>query len=115
MAAEPDAAAQLLDLCAGLPLALAIVGARCTTYGTFPLGALSKELTDQSTRLGTLGIGDRRAVFSWSVDALEAEAAADAFAMLGLTPGTDIGAPATEPPRGLMEIPSDAGLPPPSR
>ncbi|WP_338019514.1 AfsR/SARP family transcriptional regulator [Saccharothrix deserti] len=96
IAAEPDEVAELLDLCAGLPLAIGIVAARAALSG-LPLRALAEELHDTSTRLDALDAGELtanlRAVFSWSYRALDPDTA-DMFAVLGLVPGPDIGLPA---------------------
>jgi hypothetical protein len=97
LAAEPAAAAELLAVCAGLPLAVAIVAARAAHHPTFPLAVLADELRDAPTRLAGLDAGDLRAnlrtVLSWSVRTLGAQAA-DLFALLGIAPGPDISLPA---------------------
>lgn len=97
LAAEPDAIAELLGYCAGLPLALGIVAARAAIHPGFPLAVLADELRETSSRLDALDTGDPaaslRAVFSWSHQALSV-AAAGAFGLLGLAPGPDIGLPA---------------------
>jgi DNA-binding SARP family transcriptional activator/tetratricopeptide (TPR) repeat protein len=93
VAAEPEAVADLLTHCAGMPLAISIVAARATTHPDFPLTVLADELRDASTRLDALDTGELtnlRAVFSWSYRALDPEAAA-VFRLLGLAPGPDIG------------------------
>lgn len=95
--AEPDAVADLLAYCSGLPLALGILAARAQTHPTFPLAALAEELRDASARLDGLDAGDLRvnlrAVLSWSVRALGTRAA-NLFALLGVAPGPDISLPA---------------------
>jgi DNA-binding SARP family transcriptional activator/tetratricopeptide (TPR) repeat protein len=92
-AAEPAAVAELLDLCAGLPLALSIVAARAAHHPDFPLAALAEELRDVPGRLDALDAGDLhanlRAVLSWSYHALDARAAG-VFVLLGLASGPDI-------------------------
>jgi DNA-binding SARP family transcriptional activator/tetratricopeptide (TPR) repeat protein len=97
VAGEPDAAAELISLCARLPLALAIAAARATTRPTFPLAALAAELRSARSRLDALGAGEDvanvRAVFSWSYNQLSPPAAR-MFRMLGLHPGPEIAAPA---------------------
>jgi tetratricopeptide (TPR) repeat protein len=94
MAGEPDAVRELVNWCQGLPLAIAIAAARIVTQPTLTLAALAEELRERSTRLDALDAGELsgnlRAVFSWSYRALPA-AAATAFRLLGLAPGTDIG------------------------
>ncbi|MGW5053692.1 tetratricopeptide repeat protein [Actinokineospora sp. NPDC004072] len=104
VAAEPEAVAELLGCCAGLPLALSIVAARALTHPEFPLAALAEELRDQKTRLDGLNAGEiplnLRAVFSWSVEALP-DRAATLLALLGLAPGPDISLPAAAALAGL--------------
>lgn len=91
--AEPEAVAELLERCAGLPLALGIVAARAVAQPEFPLSALAEELHETSARLDALDAGELgvclRAVFSWSYYALDAETA-DVFRLLGSAPGLDI-------------------------
>jgi tetratricopeptide (TPR) repeat protein len=95
MAAEPAAVAQLLQQCAGLPLALGIVAAYAETHEVFRLGALVTELDHGSERLDMLSCGDLpanlRAAMSWSYHALTADSAG-VFRLLGLIPGPSIGA-----------------------
>jgi DNA-binding SARP family transcriptional activator len=94
LAAEPQALAELLDGCAGLPLALGIVAAQATAHPDFPLALLADELLDHTQRLDILDGGElttsMRGVLSWSYHALSA-VAAGVFALLGLAPGPDIG------------------------
>jgi hypothetical protein len=84
---------QIIEACARLPLALAIVAARATTHPTFPLAALAAELRASRGRLDAFATGqpcsDLRAVFSWSYHTLS-PAAARLFRLLGLHPGADI-------------------------
>jgi tetratricopeptide (TPR) repeat protein len=94
LAAEPEAATELLSCCAGLPLALSIVSTRAATSPDLPLAALATELRDAATRLDGLDGGDLavnlRAVFDASYRSLDAEAAT-VFRLLGLLPATDAG------------------------
>ncbi|MCX2951514.1 tetratricopeptide repeat protein [Lentzea sp. NEAU-D7] len=97
LAAEPVAVADLVDCCAGLPLALKLVAVRAARHGDFPLRVLAEELHDHAARLDGLNSEDTnsgiRAVFSWSYDALPAPAAA-LYGLLGLAPASDISLPA---------------------
>jgi tetratricopeptide (TPR) repeat protein/transcriptional regulator with XRE-family HTH domain len=97
-AAEPDAIAEIADLCACLPLALAVGAARATVWPRLPLSALAGELRTAIGRLDALDTGDPaasvRAVFSWSYDRLSGETAR-MFRLLGLHCGPDISVPAT--------------------
>ena len=93
LAAEPEAAGELIRLCSGLPLALAITAARAASRPRYPLTALVAELRDTRSRLDALATGeeatDMRAVFSWSYQNLR-PAAARMFRLLGIHPGPDI-------------------------
>ncbi|HJP79489.1 MAG TPA: BTAD domain-containing putative transcriptional regulator [Pseudonocardiaceae bacterium] len=105
LAAEPEATADLLASCAGLPLALSIVAGRALENPDFPLALLAAELHDETTRLAlldedtTTGV---RAVLSWSHAALR-PAEATAFALLGLAPGPDISLPAAADLLGIAQ------------
>ncbi|CCH31245.1 BTAD domain-containing putative transcriptional regulator [Actinosynnema sp. NPDC047251] len=92
VAAEPDAAGDLLACCHGFPLALAIVAGRACADPGSPLAALAAELHE-----ACLDVLDHdnpaaglRAVLSWSHQALTAEQAR-VFALLGRVAGPDIG------------------------
>jgi DNA-binding SARP family transcriptional activator/tetratricopeptide (TPR) repeat protein len=93
IAAEPKAVEQIIDACARLPLALALVAARAAIHPTFGLAALAAELAAAGGRTGRLDGGDVlsqvRAMFSWSYTTLT-PAAARLFRLLGLHPGPDI-------------------------
>jgi tetratricopeptide (TPR) repeat protein len=97
VAAEPAAADELVRLCGGLPLALAIAAARAAVRPHFLLATLAAELADSAGRLDALDVGDPatsvRAVLSWSTTQL-GEEAARMFRLLGLHPGPDITVPA---------------------
>jgi DNA-binding SARP family transcriptional activator len=91
--AEAEAAAELLRLCAGLPLALCIVSARAAIHPRLSLAALARELGESRGRLDALDIGDAstdmRAAISWSYRGLSPHAAR-VFRLLALHPGPDI-------------------------
>ena len=95
VAAERDAAAAIIEACAGLPLALGIAGARAQSG--FPLAAIADELAEAYDRLDALDADDAstgvRAVFSWSYATLT-PSAARLFRLLGLHPGPDVSVPA---------------------
>ncbi|HEV7652027.1 MAG TPA: tetratricopeptide repeat protein [Actinophytocola sp.] len=95
--AEPDAVEELLDHCAGLPLALSIIAAHASVHPAFRLADLVGELTRTSDRLSAFDGGDLgtnlRAVLSWSYRTLGPQEAT-AFRLLGVAPGPDIGATA---------------------
>jgi DNA-binding SARP family transcriptional activator len=93
IAAEPAAAAELVSLCARLPLALGVAAGRAATRPGFSLAALAAELRDTRNRLEVLDAGDAatdvRAVLSWSYEQLS-PSAARMFRLLGLHPGPDV-------------------------
>jgi DNA-binding SARP family transcriptional activator/tetratricopeptide (TPR) repeat protein len=109
LSAEPRAAAELIRLCAGLPLALAIAAARASTRPGLGIGALAEELKDAQRRLDALETGDpavsARTVFSWSLGHLPAPAVR-LFRLLGLHLGPDITIPAAASLAGIL--PSEA-------
>ncbi len=92
-AAEPEAVEQIIGLCAGLPLALAIAAARAAALPGLPLSALAGELASEPDLLDALDTGDQmtslRAVFSWSYRQLPG-AAARMFRLLASHPGPDV-------------------------
>jgi DNA-binding SARP family transcriptional activator len=104
VAAEPDAVRRIVDRCARLPLALAIVAARAAIRPDATLAALAGEL-DGAT-LDALRSGDPatdvRVVLSWSLRAVS-PAAARLFRLLSHHPGLSFGTHAAA---------SLAGLPP---
>jgi DNA-binding SARP family transcriptional activator/tetratricopeptide (TPR) repeat protein len=125
VAAEPDAVRQIVDACAGLPLALAIVAARAVTHPRWSLADLAAALADSRARLDLLAAdsagADVRAVFSWSYLSLH-PAAARMFRLLGAHPGPEFNAPAAaslaaqapatfaEPATAALNTPAAASL-----
>jgi tetratricopeptide (TPR) repeat protein len=97
VAAEPDAAGELIRLCTRLPLALSIAAAYAKRAPDLPLAALARQLRDATTRLDLLDGGDPvsslRAVFGCSYTKLP-RTAARMFRLLGLHSGPDISVPA---------------------
>ncbi|HEX6684212.1 MAG TPA: helix-turn-helix domain-containing protein [Candidatus Limnocylindrales bacterium] len=97
VAAEPYAANEIVGLCAGLPLALAVAAARATAEPSLALGALAAQLRDTGQRLDALELADDatdvRAVFFWSYRRLD-PAVARMFRLLGVHPGAEISVPA---------------------
>lgn len=91
------AAEEIVALCGGLPLALAVVGARALMQPDFPLGALARQLRGSQDSLVAFSSHDARtdlrSVFSRSYDTLSTGAAA-LFRLLGLHPAGDITLPA---------------------
>jgi DNA-binding SARP family transcriptional activator/tetratricopeptide (TPR) repeat protein len=92
MAAEPQAIRDVIELCARLPLALAMVAAQVVSRSDVSVATIVCELRDSHTRLDALGlggIGDIRGVFSCSYDTLDHDAAR-MFRFLALHPGPEI-------------------------
>jgi DNA-binding SARP family transcriptional activator/tetratricopeptide (TPR) repeat protein len=98
VADEPEAAQSIIDRCAGLPLALALVAARAAAHPGTPLLHLAAELNRVPRPLDAFSSDDAstdaRAVFSWSYAAVSLPAAA-LFRALGLHPCEPIAGPAT--------------------
>ncbi|WP_262285210.1 BTAD domain-containing putative transcriptional regulator [Micromonospora sp. MA102] len=94
VAGQPDAVADILRFCGGLPLALGIVAARAALRPDLALSSIAAELATAISPLDVLD-GDEvatnlRVVLSSSVRALTPPAA-EVFTLLGLAPGPDIG------------------------
>jgi DNA-binding SARP family transcriptional activator len=93
VSADPAAVAAIVELCARLPLALRVVAEYAARRPDEPLAGIAAELRQQRSRLDALSADDDvstdlRAVFSWSYNALESDAAR-MFRYLGLLPGAD--------------------------
>jgi tetratricopeptide (TPR) repeat protein len=95
-AAEPDATAEVLVACAGLPLAIRICAARLAKRRQWRIATLAGRLRDQHRRLDELTTGDLavRASFQVSYDSIRTvRRGADparAFRLLGLWQGASI-------------------------
>jgi hypothetical protein len=92
--AEMPAARDLIELCAGLPLALSIAAAQAAARPETPLADLAAGLRAGPRRLDALDAGDPacdvRSVISWSYNCLDASAAR-MFRLLGVHPGQESG------------------------
>ena len=130
-AAEPEATAELLEACAGLPLAIRICAARLASRTGWTIAAMATRLRDVHRRLDEMQAGDLavRASFQVSFTSLPVSAGpagtgaggidpARAFCLLGLWTGPTISADAAAAlfgiPRysaeGALEILVDANL-----
>ena len=94
---ESAAVDDIVALCGGLPLALAVVGARAALHPHFRITALASEIHAAHTRLDPFDSGephsDVRSAMSWSYEALT-PLAARTFRTLGLHPVPDVTAAA---------------------
>jgi DNA-binding SARP family transcriptional activator len=105
VAAEHDAASRLVELCDGLPLALAIVAERAQRVGG--LIEVVQALMDERAKLDVFGDSggdphsDLWVALSWSYRALDPDAAA-MFRKLGLHPANDI---SLETAAALADVP----------
>src|SRR5580704_16678928 len=97
--AEPDAVRDVVAICAGLPLAIRIAGARLAARRGWEIRSLAHRLADQRRRIDEFTAGDLgvRACFQVSFDVLprgESGGGADPaslFRMLGVWQGPSIG------------------------
>ena len=109
LAAEPDAAAEVLRACGGLPLAIRICAARLATRPQWRIATMAARLRDEQRRLDELQIGDLeiRTSFQMSYDSLRAGRhpadPARTFRLLGLWPGQQISLPAAAALTGERE------------
>ncbi|MCF0078707.1 ATP-binding protein [Streptomyces lomondensis] len=119
VAAQPDAARLLVELCAGLPLAVRVAGARLAARPERRITTMVRALTEERDRLEVLAIdGDHnvRATLDLSYRTLPPRAAR-LYRLLGLHPGPEFGsavAAAVLAPEGkateLLEKLHDASL-----
>ncbi|MET0234200.1 MAG: BTAD domain-containing putative transcriptional regulator [Kibdelosporangium sp.] len=102
VAAEPQAVAELVGLCGGLPLALGIIAGRAHTHPRVPLAEFAADL--RGLGLGALEDDDPAtgltSVLSWSYRALTTQQQV-VFGLLGIAPGPDISLPAAAGLTGL--------------
>jgi tetratricopeptide (TPR) repeat protein/transcriptional regulator with XRE-family HTH domain len=92
LAGQPaEVAAELVELCGRLPLAIRIAAARLRAHPAWDLAHLVRRLRDQQHRLGELAAGQRSvtAALDLSYQDLSAEVQR-AYRMMGLHPGPDI-------------------------
>jgi DNA-binding SARP family transcriptional activator len=109
--AEPEATAELLLACAGLPLAIRICAARLATRPGWTIRAMAGRLSNEHRRLDEMRVGDLavRASFQVSFTSLPAAAQpgdiapADAFRMLGLWHGPSVSSAAAAALFGTAE------------
>lgn len=110
IAAEPEAVRSLLELCAGLPIALCVAGAMIVTRSKRPIARLVAELADERRRLAALSRDEDLsvvAVFSTAYQRLS-PAAQRCYRAFGTHPGAgDVGIDVLVASGGLVD--SQAG------
>ncbi|HET9970500.1 MAG TPA: BTAD domain-containing putative transcriptional regulator [Streptosporangiaceae bacterium] len=117
-AAEPEATAELLEACAGLPLAIRICAARLATRSGWTIAAMAARLRDVHRRLDEMRAGDLavRASFQVSFASLPASTGAGgidparAFCLLGLWSGSSISSAAAAAMFGVPEYSAEDAL-----
>ncbi len=87
--AEPAAVEELLHMCAGLPIAVRICGARLASHEGRPVQWLVDELADENRRLERIVAGSERSVDAIFTDAYQALSvpAGVVYRRLGMHPG----------------------------
>ncbi|MQA94277.1 MAG: tetratricopeptide repeat protein [Streptosporangiales bacterium] len=107
VAADPDGAREIVELCGALPLAVAIAGARLAGRPHWPLSHLAERLRDARGRLSELGDDDRgvRASIGLGYRACD-ELERLAFRRLGLLEAPDFPAWVVA---ALVDRPAEAG------
>ncbi len=112
-AAEAEAAGEIVESCARLPLALSIAAGLAVRQPGRPLGEIAARLRDARSRLDALAADDAatdpRAVLSASYDQLSAPAAR-MFRLLAVPPGPDISLPAAASLAGVPRPAAAAAL-----
>ncbi|MFI0978910.1 hypothetical protein ACH4SP_18150 [Streptomyces sp. NPDC021093] len=88
VAAEPEAAARIVEWCGGLPVALHVAAARLVVHRRLTLGMLAGELADEKRRLSALKVPGESvvAVFGVAYEGLPEEVRR-VYRLLGLYPG----------------------------
>ncbi|MFF8384998.1 ATP-binding protein [Streptomyces kanasensis] len=111
VAAEQEAAAELVALCGRLPLALRVVASRLTNRPQWSLAYLAGRLRDEATRLDELTVEHRsvRTALELSYAAMPA-GHQELFRLLGAHPGTDVDGPAAAALAGLAPQTAEARL-----
>jgi DNA-binding SARP family transcriptional activator len=117
-AAEPEATAELLDACAGLPLAIRICAARLVTRSGWTIRAMAGRLTDEHRRLDEMRAGDLAVRASFEVSFTSLPPSTDkqgidpalAFRLLGLWQGPSISIAAAAALFGVPEYSAEDAL-----
>ncbi len=98
VAEQPEDARSLVELCAGLPLAVRVAGARLATRPGRRIGTMVRALAEEHRRLELLALdGDHNVTATLDVSYRSLPpAAARLYRLLGLHPGREFDAPAAE-------------------
>jgi DNA-binding SARP family transcriptional activator/tetratricopeptide (TPR) repeat protein len=105
VAGDPGAAARIADLCAGVPLAVRVAGAKLLARAHWPLRTLATRLSDERRRLDELVVGDLAIRSSLALNHNELTGAPrHAFHLLALLGPPDFGAWLAAP---LLEVSLD--------
>ncbi|SFI69086.1 AAA ATPase domain-containing protein [Amycolatopsis sacchari] len=111
VAAEPGAAAELVELCGHLPLAVRIAGNRLASRPDWSLAYLVTQLRDEHTRLAALAAGDLRVRPAFEISHRRLSPAARlVFRRAAVVPGPDFGAELAAVATGLPEAEVQAHL-----
>ncbi|GAA3013180.1 AfsR/SARP family transcriptional regulator [Actinokineospora diospyrosa] len=116
-AAAPALVAEVVELCARLPLAIRVAAARLRHRTTWTVAHLAERLRDERNRLTELAAGDRSVTAAFDVSYAHLDHRQQRmFRLLGLHPGPDLDATAAaaltqvdDPAGGLEEL-LDANL-----
>ncbi|WP_181796739.1 AfsR/SARP family transcriptional regulator, partial [Streptomyces sp. WELS2] len=105
VAAEPEAAREVIEACGRLPLAIRIAASRLAARRRWTVSVLAAKLADERRRLDELRAGDLavKATFELGYGQLE-PAQARAFRLLGLADGPDISLAAAAT---LLDLPAE--------
>ena len=117
-AAEPEATAELLLACAGLPLAIRICAARLATRSGWSIQAMTDRLRDVHRRLDEMRAGDLAVRASFQVSFASLPASTDkqgidparGFCLLGLWQGSSISSAAAAALFGTPEYSAEDAL-----
>lgn len=90
IAADPEAARELAELCGLLPIALRVAGGRLATSSAWTIRSLVDRLRDEKNRLHELHVGDTLVSAGFELSYADlAPDAARVFRLLALVPGPD--------------------------
>ncbi|WP_410579717.1 tetratricopeptide repeat protein [Amycolatopsis sp. lyj-108] len=113
VAAEPESARDLAELCGGIPIAVHLAAARLAVRPNWPLARVAKELADERRRLrafvGEDGTSSVEMCFDLSYRGLP-PGAARLYRLLGLYPGGDFGSGVAAALAGTSEAEAEHSL-----